>query len=146
MQEPCPFGIARVLSCTQDGELSLQWLANQTENPNGTFKPGWTAPRTFAPYFAQERKTERHIPYTTEAEGFGLNQTDIIMHGFELTGKHTLPAPLLRAIGRHPYIWWTSDEPKPAEDLPIATPEAAAAAAAAASKVATAAAIAAGDI
>jgi hypothetical protein len=150
MQEPCPFGIAKVLSCTPDGDLTLQWLANHEEKPEGTFKPGWTHHAKFEPYFAATPKNPAHVAYTTSAEGFQLNQHDIIMHGFALTGKDHLPAPLLRAIARHPYVWWDPYSRAPAAEEPplsggaqAATTAATVAATAAAASTAAAAALAA---
>ena len=151
MREPCPFGIAKVLDCKPDGELTLQWLANHEENPNGMFKLGWTTPEKFAPYFAAKPHHATHVPYTTAAEGFTLNQNDVIMHGFALTGKDHLPAPLLRAIARHPYVWWDPYTPAPPppvaaalpDSAPVVSPTEAAAAAVAAASAAAAAAIAA---
>ena len=145
MLPPCPFGIAKVLDCTASGDLTMQWLANAGENVHGTFKPGWTTPKTFAPYFAAERKAASHVPYTSEAEGFQMNQRDILMHGFELTETCHLPAPLIRAIARHPHIWWepagtVADAQEASPATTAATVEAAAAAAAGAAAAAIAAA------
>jgi hypothetical protein len=52
------------------------------------------------------------MPYTTEmdSEDLVMNQRDVLIHSFELTGTHKLPAPLLRAISRHPHVWWSHKE------------------------------------
>lgn len=111
--QPHPFGIAKIISCTTDGDLELQWLGNNTDNTNGKFLPGWTPPRTLKPYFAPGSKSQHHVPYLTSRDGIYMNQRDVLMHGFELTDSKQLPAPLLRAIGKHPEVWWTPT-PEPA--------------------------------
>jgi hypothetical protein len=105
--EPYPFGIARVLRCDEDGELELQWLSNPGNKPAGTYKPGWQPPRG-EPYYADQPKAKSHKPYTTHMDDIVLNQRDVIIHSFELTGSQRLPQPLLRAIARHEDVWWTT--------------------------------------
>ena len=113
---PYPFGIAKLLSCDPDGDMVLQWLGNSRDAPHGTFELGWleTAKRRSG---AARRRATTHVhyadaprrgsvPYTTKSDDLCMNQRDVLIHGFELTSGGRLPAPLLRAIARHPYVWW----------------------------------------
>ncbi len=50
------------------------------------------------PYYADAPKCVSHVPYTTDLDGFRLNQRDVLRHSFELTEANVLPAPRLRAI------------------------------------------------
>ena len=110
---PVPFGVARVLGWDAEGSLQLQWLANDKDDPYGTFKPGWLPSGKHAkPYYAETQARGRHVAYTAEADGIHMNQRDVVVHSFELTPSHKLPAPLLRALSAHAYIWW---EDKPAD-------------------------------
>ena len=56
-----------------------------------------------------EKRDKDDVPYVTVLDGdeLALNQRDILIHSFELTAAQKLPAPMLRAIGRHPHVWWT---------------------------------------
>ena len=105
---PYPFGIAKLLDCDEDGNMTLQWLGNETNGTAGTFELGWrTSNRPGSrTYYAQTPRKAAGIPYTTDIDELRMNQTDVLMHSFELTDSGRLPAPLLRAIARHPYIWW----------------------------------------
>jgi hypothetical protein len=35
-----------------------------------------------------------------------MSQREVLMHSFELTEASMLPEPVLRAIAKHPYVWW----------------------------------------
>ena len=47
-----------------------------------------------------------HVPYTTDQDGFSMSQRTVLMHSFDLTDAGMLPEPMLRAIAKHPYVWW----------------------------------------
>ena len=106
LQKPYPFGMAEVIACTDDGDLQLQWLSNAQGRTKGPYAPGWTSPAITRPYYAAEPKYAAHVPYTTDLDGFRMNQRDVLMHGFDLTEAGMLPEPVLRAIAKHPYVWW----------------------------------------
>lgn len=106
LERPYPFGIAKVLNTKTDGTLSLQWYGNKENSIKGSYLPGWTTPTKTSIYYAEEKKKTNHTPYTTSMDDISLNQRDVIMHDFELTKTNKLPAPLLRAIARDPYVWW----------------------------------------
>ena len=106
LQQPHPFGIAKVLACTDEGDLQLHWMSNTQGKPKGPYAPGWTTPVVLKPYYADTTKYVTHVPYTTDIDGFRMNQRDVLMHSFELTEANMLPAPMLRAIAKHPYVWW----------------------------------------
>jgi hypothetical protein len=120
LQEPYPFGIALLLDCTEDGSMELQWMGNVKDNINGTYDPGWKTSRHSRgkPYYAQTAKTGTHAPYTTAMDELHMNQRDVLIHGFKLTASGHLPAPLLRAIARHPYVWWNPLGPKATDQNP----------------------------
>ena len=105
--EPYPFGIAKVIDSTPDGDLTLQWYGNDNCSPAGTHLPAWSKPRSKGYYYAVKPRQGTHTPYTACQDDIVLNQRDVLIHGFELTTNKKLPAPLLRAIGKHPYVWWT---------------------------------------
>jgi hypothetical protein len=114
--EPYPFGIARLLKCEEDGEMLLQWMGNARDFVTGTFEPGWvykdSRRRTSGTiYYRATADRSSHEPYTTAMDDLTMNQRDVLIHGFELTASGHLPAPLLRAIARHPYIWWDPQAP-----------------------------------
>ena len=106
LQKPYPFGVAKVIACTDKGDLQLHWLSNTQGRPKGPYAPGWTTPTIMKPYYAATPKYQSHVPYTTELDGFCMNQREILMHGFDLTEGGMLPEPMLRAIAKHPYVWW----------------------------------------
>jgi hypothetical protein len=116
--EPYPFGIALLLDCNEDGDMELQWMGNASDSVKGTYEPGWrtsaSKPGTM-PYYSPTAKKSTHVPYTTASDDLHMNQRDVLIHGFELTGKGLLPAPLLRAIARHPYVWWDPYSANPGE-------------------------------
>ena len=110
LQQPHPFGIAKVLACTDEGDLQLHWMSNPQGKPKGPYAPGWTTPVVLKPYYADTKKYVSHVPYTTDLDGFRMNQRDVLMHSFELTEANMLPAPMLRAIAKHPYVWWNPEQ------------------------------------
>jgi hypothetical protein len=106
LQKPYPFGVAKVVACTDGGELQLHWLSNTQERPKGPYIPGWTTPNITKPYYAVAPRYPSHVPYTTEQDGFSMSQRTVLMHSFDLTDAGMLPEPMLRAIAKHPYVWW----------------------------------------
>ena len=120
--EPCPFGIAKVLSCTEDGDLTLQWYCNAQENIKGTYLPGWLTPARRNVYYAEAPREATHQPYTTAEEDFTMNQRDVLIHSFRLTKGNRVPAPLLRAIARHPLVWWKPQLPEDPSEVGSPTP------------------------
>jgi hypothetical protein len=119
--QPYPFGIAKLLSCDADGNMELQWLGNNEDSTNGSFELGWLSPRKNSKPFYSNAAKAGSLPYTTATDELHMNQRDVLMHGFELSRGGRLPAPLLRAIARHPYVWW--DPVKPASKPPEASYE-----------------------
>ena len=126
--EPYPFGIARLLECEEGGDMRLQWLGNPTDSTGGTYELGWKASggANSRPYYEAHARRATHQPYTTEMDGLTMNQRDVLIHGFELTAGGRLPAPLLRAIARHPYVWWDplaiKKDAAPTTDTAVARP------------------------
>jgi hypothetical protein len=104
--KPYPFGVAKLLRCEAEGDMTLQWLGNDNNNVKHDFLPGWRATKRSKPYYSMTPHAASHKPYTTQDDGITMNQRDVLMHGFELTKNSRLPAPLVRAIARHPYVWW----------------------------------------
>jgi transposase InsO family protein len=111
LQRPYPFGVALVLGCDDEGDLTLQWLSNASFTVKGPYKKGWTPPKVKKAYYDDNKRFATHVPYTTTTDGFQMNQRDVLMHGFELTEAQMLPAPVLRAIAKHPYVWWDPTQP-----------------------------------
>ena len=96
---PTPFGVAEVLSCNNEGDLELQWLTNNNDEPRGMFKPGWTpAPHKLDAYYEQEQKHASHLPYRASDDNIVMNQRDVLLHSFELTMDQRLPPALIKAI------------------------------------------------
>ena len=91
-----------MLSCDNEGEMTLQWLGNPSENPHGTFLKGWQIPNG-AHYFADTPRSLRDQPLLAKID---YNQRDVIIHNFDLTPTGKLTQPVLRAISEHPDIWW----------------------------------------
>jgi hypothetical protein len=106
LREPTPFGMARVIECDADGNLGLQWLANDNDDPGGTFKPGWT-PKSFKPYYSLEKRKAAHKQYVATLDNIHMNQRDVLFHSFSLTADHHIDPALLRAISRHDCVWWS---------------------------------------
>jgi hypothetical protein len=121
---PTPFGVAKVITCTNEGDLELQWLANSNDEPRGTFKPGWTAPLIFDAYYEQEKKHSNHLPYMASEDGIVLNQRDVLLHSFKLTEDQRLPPALIKAISNYDCIWWSDENANnaPAKRKPIVYP------------------------
>lgn len=108
LERPYPFGVAKLLKCDAAGDMTLQWLGNDADSANRDFTLGWK-PHSRSKSKAYYNPTARHSrdkPYTTQDDGITMNQRDVLMHSFELTTNSRLPAPLIRAIARHPYVWW----------------------------------------
>ena len=85
-------------------------MSNPQGKPKGPYAPGWTTAVVLKPYYADTKKYVSHVPYTTDLDGFRMNQRDVLMHSFELTEANMLPAPMLRAIAKHPYVWWDPEQ------------------------------------
>ena len=113
LERPYPFGIALLLSSGEDGAMRLQWLGNRDDSLTGTLEPGWKhrGGRGVA-HYSTTAPTVAHVPYTTAMDDLHMNQRDVLIHGFELTASGHLPAPLLRAIAKHPYVWWDPTAPE----------------------------------
>lgn len=111
LMKPYPFGIAKVLSTNDDGELELHWLGNTGDSPAGTYLPGWTTKVGSQTYYAVRPRHRTHSAFIADKDNsdISLNQHDVLIHGFELTRTKHLPAPLLRAIAAHPNVWWNPD-------------------------------------
>ena len=116
--KPYPFGIAKVLSTNDDGELELQWFGNVRDSPSGTYLPGWTTKTGDRIYYAVKPRHRTHRAFIADKDNsdINLNQHDVLIHGFELTRTKHLPAPLLRAIATHPNVWWNPDAKDANED------------------------------
>ena len=110
MNSPTPFGIAKVISCSDDGDLKLQWVSNTHDSPEGTFQLGWTAPKKIQPYYADEKIHANHRPYMASDDDVSMNQRDVLLHSFQLTDDNRLPQKLLTAISDHDCIWWTKSD------------------------------------
>jgi len=106
LESPWPFGIAKMISSDERGKMHLQWLGNSGNNPIGTYEPGWMTKEN-AIYYATSPRKLTDLPYTAEMTGITMNQRDVLMHNFELTGAAKIPKPLLRSIADHPLVWWT---------------------------------------
>ena len=93
----CPFGVGRLSGRTPAGELQFVWLSNGSDNPKGTFQPGWltTDGRT---YYSDKRRHRNHEPYTGLSSGTIVKDADVALHGFDLTDHLRIPVPVLRAI------------------------------------------------
>ena len=115
LERPYPFGVAKVLSCDDEGDLKLQWYGNSADDIKSTFEPGWTTSKKGKAYYTVSKREAHHLPYTTCMDGITMNQRDVLIHSFQLTKSERLPAPLLRAIAKHPYVWW---DPKATDILP----------------------------
>ena len=112
LQRPYPFGVVLVLDCDHEGDLTLQWLSNSTFAVKGPYKKAWSPPKITKAYYDDNKRFATHVPYTTTTDRFHMNQRDVLMHGFELTDAQMLPAPVLRAVAKHPYVWWDPTSPK----------------------------------
>ena len=110
LNDPVPFGLARVLDCDANGNLKLQWMANDDDNPHGTFKPGWTPRGAVKPYFDNEKRAKTHREYTAALDAIEINQRDVVIHSFKLTDDQRLPKAILEAVSAHDCIWWTKAE------------------------------------
>ena len=107
---PTPFGVAEVINCSNEGDLELQWLANDGDNPRRMFKQGWTTQQGLDVYYAQERKHADHRPYMASGDNIVMNQRDVLLHSFKLTADQRLPPALITAISNHDCIWWSDEE------------------------------------
>jgi hypothetical protein len=106
---PSPFGVAKVIDYSDDGDLKLQWLANESDEPRGTFKPGWTTPQELV-YYEEEKKHADHLPYMVSDDSIVVSRRDVFLHSFKLTADQRLPPSLIGAISIHDGIWWSEDE------------------------------------
>jgi len=107
---PTPFGVAKVIDCSEDGDLELQWLANNSDDPNGIFQLGWTTPNKVKPYYADRKRHAQHRAYMASDDDISMNQRDVLLHSFQLTDDSRLPPTLLAAISDHDCIWWSKSD------------------------------------
>ena len=85
-------------------------MANDNDNPHGTFKPGWTPRGAVKPYFDNDKRAKTHLAYTAALDAIKINQRDVLIHSFELTDDQRLPTAILEAVSAHNCIWWTQDQ------------------------------------
>ena len=109
LERPYPFGIAKMLKCSENGDMNLQWLGNAKNTVNGKFEKGWKKTNGTI-YYNNIPKNISDEPYTIEDSNIRMNQRDVIMHDFDLTISGYLPKPLIRAIEKHPLIWYVRKE------------------------------------
>jgi hypothetical protein len=110
--KPTPFGVAKVISCSNEGDLELQWLANVGDDPRGMFKQGWATQQGREIYYAQYQSHADHRPYMASDDNIAMNQRDVLLHSFKLTADQRLPPALITAISNHDCIWWSDEEAK----------------------------------
>ena len=109
--EPTPFGVARVTNCDTEGNLQLQWLANEDNDPKGTFLPGWTPPGKVLPYYSLTRRADIDVPYMAATDNIHMNQREVVLHSFTLEEDNTLPNALLKELSVNDSIWWEIKTP-----------------------------------
>jgi hypothetical protein len=97
LAEPFDFGVARVTSTLEDGTVHYQWLGNNNNNNDSTFKPGWIRKNEPRVYYEDQKKHTDHIPYS-DVGSVGIYQRDIVIHSFKLTDGQKLPANVMRVI------------------------------------------------
>ena len=102
LNSKCPFGVAKLLACSQKGDLKLQWYGNKTDNPNGTFHPGWWTTKKQSFYYAKTPKQLDHEPFLADDSKLRMHQRDVALHDFELTKTGRIPAQLHRQIKEMP--------------------------------------------
>ena len=105
LEKPWPFGIGLLLDCSDNGDMTLQWLGNNNYLPNGTFKKGWVRSNGNV-YYSDTPESTADKPYTALHEDIVFNQRDVQMHDFELTPAGRIPQSMLRAIAYNPRVWW----------------------------------------
>ena len=97
LAEPFDFGVARVTSTLEDGTVHYQWLGNNNNNNDSTFKPGWIRKNEPRVYYEDQKKHTDHIPYS-DVGSVEIYQRDIVIHSFKLTDGQKLPANVMRVI------------------------------------------------
>ena len=103
------FGVGCVESIT-NGQLSMHWYGNRTDDPFGTFLPLWMGPDNWYP-----QKTKRHPDHekvlTSDYYPQVISQDSLADVGFQLDADDKLPLEVLQHISRDPeYLWSLSDD------------------------------------
>ena len=103
--------MARVTNCDTEGNLQLQWLANEDNDPVGTFLPGWTPPGKVLPYYSLTKRADIDVPYMAATDNIHMNQREVVLHSFTLEEDNTLPNALLKELSVNDSIWWETKTP-----------------------------------
>lgn len=109
--KPYPFGVAKLTLTTRDVKIEYQWWGNKENNVNGTYRPGWIGGKDERGepiiYYSTEKAHSSHQPYMGHVE-LPMQQKDIVLHSFELSGKQKLQKNILDVIDKDHRIWWSS--------------------------------------
>lgn len=99
-----PFGVGKIISIQCD-QIVIQWLSNFRENVLGTFRPGWIDTRN-KHYYRHKPERGSHKRYTSVVSGTELSKDNIVLYGFSLTERDTLPPSVINAISKSRDIDW----------------------------------------
>ena len=94
------YGIARIISITNDGYLHFQWFGNYTNDLNGKFKPGWIN-KQHREYYQRRPLHKSHIPFTGASTKTFLRINSDITREKDmkiLTGTHHLSQDAIAKI------------------------------------------------
>jgi hypothetical protein len=100
-----PFGLGKLLSIQPDA-LVVQWHSNYRELLLGTYRPGWINKKG-RHYYSSKPEDKSHRKYTNIVSDTHLSKDNVVIFGFSLTMKDTLPPSLLQAISDNVHISWT---------------------------------------
>jgi transposase InsO family protein len=114
-----PFSVVKILSI-KDGDYTVQWFGNLSQNMQGRWSPGWLHPKDRRAYYARHprgnSKRADNI-YTNKSKGVEtrLTHDSFAFFGFELDpSSDRLPAHVLRRISESnqiDYVLPTTDNP-----------------------------------
>jgi hypothetical protein len=104
-----PFGVGRLISRDNQGSLHFHWLSNYSDNCKGTFRHGWLDSKDNKVFY-QVKLTpsleKRCEPITGKMFDTHIIDEDVVVHSFELTAAHRLPAAVMRVISNDDRIGW----------------------------------------
>ena len=106
MAAPEPFGIGRIATSSDNGDLTLHWYGNATNSPFQPYRPGWIS-EDGSRYYADQATDSTHEPYTSEVDEIGVHQSDVVLHSFTLTVGGRITTRMLSELSENPFVEWT---------------------------------------
>ena len=104
-----PFAVAKLLSRTDTGGLHFQWVSNARDSVLSPVRPGWLDMRDRRHIWGTPpaRVAGHYVPLTgAHYDMEGVKDSDVPVHGFELTSRFKIPDAVLKVVSRCEWVHW----------------------------------------